>query len=161
MLACEQYCEQAGVAWLLILGSAKRESRLMFVVCGTQHWRAELPLGWCAQHGRGNVALYDPEGVGALQFSSFRKPHAEVLVSDLEQMANGVPKDANGLQPVQVGEFCGLRCEATDGGRYWVRWFVAHGRVALHITYNCYVRESDREREVVERIVATLKCPLS
>ena len=71
----------------------------MFVVCGTQHWRAELPPGWCAQNGRGNVPIYLPEGVGVLQISSFRKSEGDVSKTDLQEMAEGLPADANGLQP--------------------------------------------------------------
>jgi hypothetical protein len=133
----------------------------MFVVCGTQHWRAELPPGWCAQHGRGNVVIYHPDGVGALQLSSFRKPRGEVAEADLRAMAEGVPMDSNGLRSAQAGQFSGLRCESLDERTYWVRWFVARGSVALHITYNCAALEFGRERELVERVVARLKCPLT
>ncbi|MFO0876095.1 MAG: hypothetical protein U0840_01880 [Gemmataceae bacterium] len=132
----------------------------MFVVCGTQHWRVELPPGWCAQHGPGNVAIYHPDGAGALQISSLRKPRGEVAEADLRDMAAGVPTDANGLRPVQVGEFAGLRCESLDDRTHWVRWFVARGAVALHLTYNCPALGCEREREAVERVVASLKCQL-
>ncbi len=132
----------------------------MFVVCGTQHWRAELPPGWCAQHGPGNVAIYRPDGVGALQISSFRKPRGAVSDADLREMAGGVPADGSGLRPVRAGEFAGLRCESLDDREHWVRWFVGLGAIALHVTYNCPALECGREREAVERVVGSLKCPL-
>lgn len=132
----------------------------MFVVCGTQHWRAELPPGWCARHGAGNVAIYHPDGVGALQISSFRKSRCAVGEADLREMAAGAPVDSNGLQPVQAGEFAGLRCESRDDRTHWVRWFVARGAVVLHVTYNCSALECGRESGAVERLVASLKCPL-
>ncbi len=133
----------------------------MFVFCGTQHWRAKLPSGWCAQHNRGNVAIYHPDGVGALQISSFCKPQGEVSEADLREMAECAPADANGLCPVQAGDFAGLRCESLDDQRYWVRWFIARGAVALHVTYNCAPLECDRDREAIELVVASLKAPLS
>ncbi len=133
----------------------------MVVVCGTQHWWADLPPGWCAQHDRDNVAIYHPDGVGALQISSFRKPHGEVSEADLREMAEGAPADANGLRPVHAGEFAGLRCESLDDRTYWVRWFVAREAVALHVTYNCAALECDREREEIGRMVASLKAPPS
>ena|GEM_PF-4230427 len=79
---------------------------------------------------------------------------------DLREMSSGVPADANGLRPVQAGEFAGLRCESLDDRTHWVRWFVARGAVALYVTYNCGASERGREREAVERVVASLKCPL-
>ena len=64
----------------------------MFVICGTQHWRAELPPGWCAQHGPNNVAIYHPDGVGAVQVSSFRKPQGTVAEADLQEAVRGHQK---------------------------------------------------------------------
>jgi hypothetical protein len=32
--------------------------------------------------------------------------------------------------------------------------------VALHVTYNCAASECGREGEVIEQVVASLKCPL-
>jgi hypothetical protein len=130
------------------------------VICGTQDWQADLPPGWCAQNGPGNVAIYHPDGVGALQISSLRKPRGDVDEADLREMALGVPAGASGLRSVDAGEFSGLRCESLDDHAYWIRWFLARGAVALHVTYNCSAEERDRERAAIERLVSTLKCPL-
>jgi hypothetical protein len=132
----------------------------MFVVCGTQHWRGELPPGWCAQHGPAAVAFYHPDGVGALQLSSFRKPDGDVTDADLRVMAVSAP-GCDELRPARAGEFAGLYCESERDGTYWGRWFVSRGRVALHITYNCAAEERDREQEEVERVVTSLRCPLN
>lgn len=132
----------------------------MFVICGTQHWRAEMPQAWCAQHGRETVAIYHPDGVGALQISGFRKHGGGVSEADLREMAAGATADGDGLLSDQAGDFAGLRWEGVAGSTYWVRWYLARGAVALHVTYNCSPQERDREREVIERVVASLTCPL-
>lgn len=127
-------------------------------VCGTQDWRVELPPDWCAQNCRGNVAIYDPNGVGALQISSIRKQH-EVTEADLRETAGGFPANADELRPIQVGEFVGLWCESQEAESYWVRWLIARGSVMLFITYNCAASERGRERDMLTRVLTSLKCP--
>jgi hypothetical protein len=106
------------------------------------------------------VAIYHPDGVGALQISSYRKQRGEVSELDLREMAGGLSSDGDGFCPASAGEFVGMCCEFVSDGQHWRRWFVARGPVALHITYNCQVGEWDREREAVNRVLASLKCPL-
>ena len=126
----------------------------MTVFCGTPQWRIELPRSWCAQHGPNNVAVYHPDGVGALQFSSYRKPQGLVTDVDLKEMATG-----SEMNPVRHGEFEGFKQEQEDGDTWWLRWFLRADRFAVFVTYNCKVTERGREQNQIEKILDSLTCP--
>jgi hypothetical protein len=90
-----------------------------------------------------------------------QKPQGEVTETDLREMAEGASTDGRMLRTILIGEFTGFQCESLGETKYSVRWFVACGPVALHISYNCSAQERGRERDVVNCILATLKCVIS
>ncbi len=123
-----------------------------------RRWAFDVPRGW--QHEAEDTldTFFDPDGVGALQFSSITKDSGDVTDADLLESIEDMSLQDEPRNAAAFGPFIGyaLRKEHDDGhaGQYW---FLRAGRVLLFATYFCDKRDVGREARVVQNALATLR----
>jgi len=61
------------------------------------------------------------------------------------------------LATVVCGEFAGLTLEHVEGAHFWRRWWLYGGRAYLFVTYNCAPEVRDRDRAIVDGMLASLR----
>ena len=104
------------------------------------------------------VTFTPPSDQAALQVSASRREAGQVSESDLRSMAErtaakyGVP-----VEVTQLGHFAGFAVEFEEPGHHWRRWWVAHGRSLLFITYNTAPVNRSVDRGAVDAILASLR----
>jgi hypothetical protein len=125
---------------------------------GRGDWSFLPPKGWEHEVEETLDTFFDPDGVGALQFSSVTKSSGDVtdadLIENIEDMnLAGLPRTA-----VTHGAFSGykLRKEHDDGqvGEYW---FLRARNALLFATYFCAKEDVGREAGVVKKALDSLR----
>ena len=119
-------------------------------------WGVELPPDWIGEHTEDCSTMYHPDGVGALQISSYTKNDTGTD-SDLKGLAQEHIDSGAKLGNAEAGVFDGYTFAFGIDGEFWQYWYVARGNVALLITYNCNEADLGPEREHAKTIVASLK----
>ena len=123
-----------------------------------RRWAFDVPRGWEHEAEETIDTFFDPDGVGALQFSSLTKTSgdvtdAELLESIADMKLQDVPRAA-----ATFGPFTGfaLSKEHEDGqvGQYW---FLRAGPLLLFATYFCGKQDIGRETRTVTKALATLR----
>jgi hypothetical protein len=120
-------------------------------------WAFDVPPGWEHEAEDTLDTFFDPDGVGALQFSSLTKTSGDVtdadLVESIEDMKlQGVPRAA-----VSFGSFTGVALtKEHDDGQVGQYWFLRAGRVLLFATYFCDRQDIGRETRTVTKALQTL-----
>ena len=119
-------------------------------------WEVDLLPDWIGEHTEECTTIYHPDGVGALQISSYSK-NDSVTESDLMDLAQ--EHIDTGAKPVkaEAGAFEGFTFAFGIDGEFWQFWYVARDNIALLITYNCNEADLGPEREHAKSIVASLK----
>ena len=119
-------------------------------------WQVQLLPEWIGEHDEECSTIYHPNGVGALQISSYVK-NGEVTESDLKNLAQGHIESGARLVEASSGEFHGFTLAFGVDGEFWQYWYIAKENIALLVTYNCNEIDLGPEREQVKEIVASLK----
>lgn len=116
----------------------------------------ELLGGWVGEHDEDCSTIYHPNGVGALQVSSYSKDN-EITESDLKDLAQDHIESGAQLAAASSGDFNGFTLAFGVDGKFWQYWYVSNKSTALLITYNCNEADIDLEKDIVKSIVASLK----
>ena len=125
---------------------------------GARSWSIEAPKGWQEEIEDTLTTYFDPDGVGALQFSSMTKTSGDVteaeLVESIEDMGlAGEPRAA-----ASFGAFTGYALiKEHDDGQAGQYWFLHAGPLMLFATYFCETQDAHREMRVVMKTLATLR----
>ena len=119
-------------------------------------WSLELPDGWTSEEAGDAVAVFRPDGVGALQISAHFR---ESLVSDedLRELAEEHLRKGAAPKPVQLGAFVGFQIAFAAADTFWSQWLVRRGQQALFVTYNCPVAERGHEYDEAKMLLQTLR----
>jgi hypothetical protein len=132
-------------------------------------YRLEVPEGWEVDADENPVAIYHPEGVGALQVTAETPrplpPGGKIdvflmLRAFLKQ--TGVDFDETlARRSTEKGldrAFYEYEAESPDDGRIvWRSWMVTNHDIVVFLTYACREEDQERERESVDGIVASLQ----
>jgi len=131
-------------------------------------YRLELPDGWEVDEDENPVAIYHPEGAGALQVTAETPrplpPGGKIdvflmLRAFLKQ--TGVDFD----ETLAVRSFSGgldrafyeYTAESPEEGRaLWRSWMVTNHDIVVFLTYACREEDQDAERAAVDGIVGSL-----
>jgi len=131
-------------------------------------YRLELPEGWEVDEDESPVAVYHPDGAGALQVTAEAPrplpPGGKIdvflmLRAFLKQ--TGVDFDET-LAARSFGggldrAFYEYSADSPEEGRIlWRSWMVTNHDIVVFLTYACREEDQDRERTVVDGIVASL-----
>ena len=132
-------------------------------------YRLTLPAGWEVDEDETPVAIYHPDGAGALQvtaetprplppggkidvFLMLRAFLKQTGVDFDESLA--ARKTERGLDRASY-EYSADSPE--DGVVLWRSWMVTNHDIVVFLTYACREEDADRERSLVDGIVASLE----
>jgi hypothetical protein len=132
-------------------------------------YRLTLPGGWEADEDESPVAIYHPDGAGALQVTAETPrplpPGGKIdvflmLRAFLKQ--TGVDFDESlARRSTERGldrAFYEYTAESPEEGEIlWRSWMVTNHDVVVFLTYACRKEDEDRERATVDGIVASLE----
>lgn len=130
-------------------------------------YRLTLPDGWEADEDEAPVAIYDPQGVGALQLTA-ESPKARkageridvflMMRAFLKRVGVDVDESAsrresrNGLE----WAFTEYEADSPDGRVFWRLWFATNHDVLAFLTYACPAEDREVERTAVDGIVESM-----
>jgi hypothetical protein len=120
-------------------------------------WSIDVPEGWEHEAEDTLDTFFDPDGVGALQFSSFTKGSGDVTDLDLFESIEDMKLAGVSRRSVAFGPFEGYaleREESDQSGRYW---FLRAGPLLLFVTYCCERQDAGKEARLVAKALATLR----
>ena len=118
-------------------------------------WSIDLLPEWIGEHEEDCSTIYHPDGVGALQISSYKKDSI-VEEDDLRNLAQDHVEAGAKLSPANSGQFNGFTLAFGAEGQFWQYWYVANNNTALLLTYNCEEVDLGPERDEVKSMVGTL-----
>ncbi len=132
-------------------------------------YRLELPEGWEVDEDESPVAIYHPDGAGALQVTAETPrplpPGGKIdvflmLRAFLKQ--TGVDFDETlARRTTERGldrAFYEYAAESPEDGRIvWRSWMVTNHDVVVFLTYACREEEEEREQGMIDGIVASLQ----
>lgn len=132
-------------------------------------YRLEVPEGWQVDDDENPVAIYHPEGAGALQVTAETPrplpPGGKIdvflmLRAFLKQ--TGVDFDETlARRSTELGldrSFYEYEADSPgDGKIVWRSWMVTNHDVVVFLTYACREEEKEMERELIEGIVGSLR----
>ena len=132
-------------------------------------YRLTLPEGWEADEDESPVAIYHPDGAGALQVTAETPrplpPGGKIdvflmLRAFLKQ--TGVDFDESlARRSTERGldrAFYEYTAESPEEGEiFWRSWMVTNHDIVVFLTYACRKEDENRERELVDKIVASLE----
>ena len=104
--------------------------------------------------------MYHPDGVGALQISTYSK-NEPITESDLKNLAQEHIESGAKLGEADAGAFRGFTFALGINGEFWQFWYVSKDNIALLITYNCNEADLGPERAHAKSIVGSLKAALT
>lgn len=120
-------------------------------------WSIAVPKGWEHESEDALDTFFDPDGVGALQISSFTKASGDVTERDLTESIEdmklaGVPRRA-----AAFGPFVGYSLEREEDGQLGQYWFLRAGPVMLFVTYFCDRQHAGTEARIVAAALSSLR----
>ena len=123
---------------------------------GDHLWHINLPDDWIAELEAESTLLYHPDGAGTLQISAIPQNDA-VTAADLhavaaEHLDAGAPADE-----VVLGAFSGFSLSYAVDDEFWREWYLRCGSTLLFATYNCELGDEDKEDDIAELILGTLR----
>lgn len=118
-------------------------------------WRISLLPDWVGEHEEECSLVFHPNGVGALQISSYSKD-GTVTEADLKGLAQEHIDAGAKIARVEAGEFRGFMLTFCSDGEFWQLWYVASGSIALFITYNCQENDHSVELGSIKSMISTL-----
>ncbi len=122
-------------------------------------WSVEIPESWDHAFEEGVLAMTNPHGAGALQFTSVTKTEqGDVTDDDLEEFIEDSDYGELDREPIELGGFTGFRLEGEDDrDRAWQFWFLRAGTLLLFVSYNCEQDAVGEEEEAIAEALASLR----
>jgi hypothetical protein len=114
-------------------------------------WSLDIPVGWIVNTQEDCATLTHPDGVGALQVSSHRRP-VPLTDEDLRNFTGDLP-----VCPVTIDRLTGFHRRFCDQDTFWAKWWLRCGDRMLHLTYNCAVTDRGTEYEAVEAMIDSMR----
>jgi len=132
-------------------------------------YRLTLPEGWEADEDESPVAIYHPEGAGALQVTAETPrplpPGGKIdvflmLRAFLKQTGVDFVEEA-ATRTTERGldrAFYEYTADSPEDGKVvWRSWMVTNHDIVVFLTYACREEDEDRERAAIDSIVASLE----
>lgn len=113
-------------------------------------WSIEIPDDWDLEVNDDCTTFTDPDGVGVLQISSYRKDEL-VTDYDLREFADDVA-----LTEVAFADLRGLYVRLIEDEISWTKWWLRSGHQMIFATYCCPSIESTRMDSVIVSLVESL-----
>jgi len=132
-------------------------------------YRLTLPDGWEADEDESPVAIYHPEGAGALQLTAetprplppggkidvFLLLRAFLKQTGVDFIEEGATRTTERGLDRAFYEYAAESPE--EGNVVWRSWMVTNHDIVVFLTYACREEDKDRERAIIDGIVASLE----
>src|SRR5262245_29349606 len=92
-------------------------------------WEIDLAEGWDAESEETCTRICDPEGVGALQISAYRKERGKVTNEDLLDLAELDKEARRHLREQACGEFHGFALVHSEDEAFWRQWWLSRDEI--------------------------------
>ena len=123
-----------------------------------RRWSIDMPKGWEHEAEETLDTFFDPDGVGALQFSSITKTSGDVTDTDLVESIEDMKLADMPSAAAAFGPFTGFALsKAHADGQVGQYWFLRAGSLLLFATYFCEKQDVGKEMRVVMKALASLK----
>jgi hypothetical protein len=110
---------------------------------------------WEYEDSDGVTTISHPDGVGALQISSFKAPDT-IGKSTLANLAEIKTDEQAGTAWQSWGDYSGYQLIYSEEKVFWRKWFLASGKSLVFITYNCDIKDKDKELALVDEMVESI-----
>lgn len=118
-------------------------------------WEIALAKGWQTEIEDSLVNIYDPNGYGAFQISSYSKNTA-VSEADLIELASEHIESGAKYKIYKQNGGSVLTLAFGYDGTFWQYWYVSVGNLAIVATYNCDEVDQPKEIGIVKSMVASI-----
>lgn len=123
-----------------------------------------IPQSWKSEETAGILNLYQEEGVGVLHLSfSKRLKETKNLQEDLSDLnQRHISKKELNKNEVEINiqakkEYLISNIEYLIKEDYWKVWYLIDSKKLIFITYNCSVQDKNKEKDLIQRIVSSIK----
>ena len=115
-------------------------------------WSIDLPNNWVVEETDQAMAFYNPDGVGAIQISTYLKEDGNVTNDDLLEFSEAENPDEADLPYLK-----GIQKNIVDGGDIFINWWLRSGSQLYYVTYICEKGDEAIEAEEREYVVYSLR----
>jgi hypothetical protein len=122
----------------------------------SQNWSLKIPNGWIHEQSADCDSFFNPNGKGALQFSSAIKKD-NISHQDLIDYSAKFIKDSIDFTSCTFGDFEGISFSTIINSTFWCRWYLKKDNLLLFVTYNCEYSTKDEETPEINSILHSLK----
>jgi hypothetical protein len=118
-------------------------------------WELNIEDSWVVEDTDGLISIYNPQGVGALQISSYSK---DLIVTEdgLKELAQEHIDAGAKIDSYIQNDNKALTLAFGVDGEFWQHWYIAINHQALFVSYNCDVSERSVEIDTIKKIVASI-----
>ncbi len=115
-------------------------------------WSIDLPNNWAAEESDECIAFYNPDGVGAIQISTYIKEDGDVTNDDLLVFSEAENPDEADLPYLN-----GIKKTIEDGGHILINWWLRSGQQLYYVSYICEKGNEAIEAKEREYVVYSLR----
>lgn len=115
-------------------------------------WSIDLPNNWGAEETDECMAFYNPDGVGAIQISTYVKEDGNVSNDDLMEFS-----EVENPEEADLPYLKGIQKTTEDGGDIFINWWLRSGSQLFYVTYICEKGDESIEAEEREYVVYSLR----
>lgn len=115
-------------------------------------WSIDLPNNWVVEETDEAMAFYKPDGVGAIQISTYLKEDGNVTNEDLLEFSEAVNPEEADLPYLK-----GIQKTFEDSGDIFINWWLRSGSQLYYVTYICERGDEAIEAQEREYVVYSLK----
>ena len=103
------------------------------------------------------VTIVKSKTGGALQISSYQKQAGTINREELLEAVDCDSEAQRHLREKNWGDFAGFQLVYSEDDTFWRKWWLAHGKTLLFVTYNCELAQKESEDEEINRMVCSLR----
>ena len=115
-------------------------------------WSVDLPNHWQIEEADDCLVIYDPDGVGAFQVSSFFKEDGDVTIDDLLDFA-----DVDSPEKTDLSFLNGIFKKTIDSGDTFFSWWLCGANHLVYATDICSTEDESIEKQEREDIIHSLR----
>lgn len=116
-------------------------------------WCLEIPAEWEAQEDDGSVTIVDPDEIGELCISVYRRDDDGVEQVDLDSLVSDLLESGSQAQPVQLAGLAGQLFVHRSEGYSWREWFLQSDSMLVLISYSCAPENEGIDASVIDEML--------
>jgi len=118
-------------------------------------WDIALAKGWQTEIEDNLVSIYDPNGYGAVQISTYSK-NTSISEADLKELASEHIESGAKYKTYTQNGGSVLTLAFGYEGTFWQYWYISVGNLAIVATYNCDEADQPNEIDIVKSMVSSI-----